>query len=117
MPSHWTPEDEARLRPRNAQVLAAMRDAGWVTLEQVAKLVGLRNASTVGSRLRDFASSQDADGPTKAWRYERRRTETKGLWQYRLYLGEVVEVEQLDLPTFERVDTYLKTVFVGAGSQ
>lgn len=113
MPSHWTPEDEARLRPRNREVLLAMRDAGWVTLEQVARVVGLRNASTVGSRLRDFASSQDADGPTKAWRYERRRTETKGLWQYRLYLGEAVEVEQLDLPTFEFVDVYTRVQMMG----
>ncbi len=88
MPDHWTPEEQRRLQPRNQAVLDAMNGEGWVTLEQVASRVGMRNASTVASRLRDLKA-------TGRWSYARRATGTPGIHEYRLFeaVGNPLQLE------------------------
>lgn len=104
MPSHWTDEDKARLRPRCQQVLSVMQDGSWTTLDRVAVMTGMRNASTVASRLRDFAGSIENRDTDKLWLYERRRTDVIGLFEYRLVERPLEDVlVQAELPFAEAV--------------
>lgn len=81
-----------------------MKDGSWVTMEAVASKVGLRNASTAASRLRDFASRADHHDPLHAWRYERKSSDVKGLYLYRLFLPELpFELKQAELPFAEAI--------------
>lgn len=89
MPNHWTSEDRARLRPHNARVLEFVKDAGWFTLEYVAFSLGLRNGSTVSSRLRDIKAQTN-------YSYERRRSAIVGVFEYRLIVPDP-NPEQLSL--------------------
>lgn len=82
--------DWERLRPRNRQVLELLLDGEWTNLEQVAIRLGLRNASTVGSRLRDIKAETE-------YTYEMRRTEIPGLNEYRLFLKPNPNPLQLEL--------------------
>lgn len=91
MPQHWTKEDMERLRPRNRQVLQAMDGAGWITLDKVAKMIGMRQPSTIASRLRDIK----AETP---FTYEMRRTDILGLNEYRLFMpNHLVKDSQTEL--------------------
>lgn len=90
MRDHWTVEDRQRLRPHNARVLEFVKDAGWFTLEYVAFSLGLRNGSTVSSRLRDIKAESQ-------WTYERRRSDTPGVFEYRLVEKNPRNAEQLSL--------------------
>lgn len=90
---HYYPDSErARLRPRNAEVLSLMRSGDWTTLEAVAAKMGLRNASTVASRLRDVKAETE-------WTYERRGTHLKGVFEYRLFIpaGNSLQLELEEL--------------------
>lgn len=89
--------EKQRLSPCLVLVLEAMRDGKWTTLEAVAKRVGMRNASTCGSRLRDFASSEDNKSPKHEWRYARRGTDIRGCFEYRLYFVPMNNPLQLEL--------------------
>lgn len=90
MSGAWDREERERLKPANAKVLAAFLDAGWLTLESVAKTIGLRHESTVASRLRDIKATGRYD-------YERRKTEVKGINEYRLFekVGNPLQLELL----------------------
>lgn len=81
-----------RLKPRNAEVLAIMRNGEWLTLEAVAKKCGMRNASTCASRLRDIKAETE-------WTYERRGTKTRGVFEYRLFIpaGNSLQLELEEL--------------------
>lgn len=81
MRDHWTSEDRARLTPHNARVLEALKDCQWHTLDGLASSLGLRNGSTVASRLRDIKAQTN-------YTYERERTETKGVFKYRLIVPD-----------------------------
>lgn len=119
MRSHWTPEDEARLRPRCKQVLDAMRDAGWVTMAFVCARTGMRNESTAASRLRDLASSDECENPAHDWRYKRRKTDAPGLYQYLLYWPEQSNNQlglELEEPEWAVVDFFTKVALVGRSS-
>ena len=84
MRDYWTSEDRARLRPHNARVLEFML-AGpsgcFFELDQIALALGLRNGSTVSSRLRDIKDETN-------YSYERRRTDRKGVFEYRLIVPD-----------------------------
>jgi len=84
MRDHWNAEDRARLTPHNARVLEFMLNGPtgcWFELDEIARGLGLRNGSTVASRLRDIKAQTN-------YTYERERTETKGVFKYRLIVPD-----------------------------
>ena len=81
MRDYWTSEDRARLRPHNARVLAEILGGDWFELDELASRLGLRNGSTVASRLRDIKAETN-------YTYERERTEIKGVFKYRLIVPD-----------------------------
>lgn len=82
MSTVWTEADRAKMRPANLAVLMAIQGEGWITLPKLASKVGMKNPSTVASRLRDFAASAENPSKEKAWVYHKRKVD--GQWEYLL---------------------------------
>jgi hypothetical protein len=73
---HYTEQDKARFSKQTKSVYEAFSDGCWKTLYDVAEKCGIRNPSSVASRLRDLKAMAVYD-------YEKRRTEIDGVWEYR----------------------------------
>jgi hypothetical protein len=82
---HYTQEDRRRLAPGRVALATLMLDDAWHTPYELAQKLGLQNAGTVTSHLRDLKASG-------LYTYERRRT--ANLHEYKL---KVVHPEQLPL--------------------
>lgn len=70
--------DRIRLAPSRLKVAAVMADEGWHRTDELCEAVGLRNLGTLTSRIRDLAAYG-------GYEYEKRPTEIKGLYEYRLF--------------------------------
>ena len=70
-----TPADVVRLETLLERVRCFTRDRGWVTLRQIASACQGSEAS-VSARLRDLRR--------EGLRVDKRRTDTPGLWEYRV---------------------------------
>lgn len=81
-------EDRRRLTPHNRRVALFMADHVWRTPYEIGEALGIRNAGTVTSRLRDIAASGVYD-------LERERVSGQpGVHRYRL---SIHKPEQLTL--------------------
>lgn len=78
--------DEKRLGAQLRKVIDALPLDTWITLEDLAKKAGVRNPSSVASRLRDLKAFH-------GYQYERRRTETEGLFEYKVIKPESLQLE------------------------
>lgn len=82
---HYTEADRKRLSPNRLRLAAAMLDGGWHDPYELAKSLGLQNAGTITSHLRDLKASG-------IYTYERQRL--GALHKYKL---SVRKPEQLPL--------------------
>lgn len=71
-------KDKDRLRAQLKAVFAAMKDGHWRTLGRIHAMTGAPEAS-ISARLRDLRKSKFGGHAV-----ERRRTATRGLFEYRL---------------------------------
>lgn len=71
--------DRIRLAPSRLKVAAVMADEGWHRTDKLCEAVGLRNLGTLTSRIRDLAAYG-------GFCYDKRPTDTKGVYEYRLFV-------------------------------
>jgi hypothetical protein len=83
----YTESDKKRFGKQLLAVVNAISQGSWMTLEDIAEKAGVRNPSSVASRIRDLKASH-------GWNYERRKTQIEGLYEYRAW---IVQTGQLNL--------------------
>ena len=88
---HYTAEDRKRLAPSRLALAKLMKDGAWHSPYELAKSLGLQNAGTVTSHLRDLKASG-------IYGYRRQRAGALHLYQLFVSVPE-------QLPLFQSAET------------
>ena len=70
--------DKKKFSKQLKAVVSVVEDGEWRTIEQIGAKAGLRNWSSIASRLRDLKAYHGYD-------YEKRKTEISGVYEYRVF--------------------------------
>ena len=70
--------DKKKFSKQLKSVVSVVESGNWMTIEQIGQKAGLRNWSSIASRLRDLKAYHGYD-------YEKRKTEISGVYEYRVF--------------------------------